>query len=237
MSARSPFDRGIIIPLGIGLISIIGIGLILMKVRSDSSKLAPPISPTATPFKYLFLATETLTPEFTTEANSKKRPATETQLPLDALSTKTVKTSETPRAAGSQEPTADPNKTETPTAIPPNLLTVGKYDDIDDRITYDGDWFGESVDFTFGETLFVSNSIGDSASLKFLGTQLELGYLEDPELGVATVTIDETEYTVDQASGAEWLSPILPFGEHSVTILHTDGEVIILDYVTVVGAP
>jgi hypothetical protein len=235
MENKPTLDRGIIIPIGIGILSILGIVLIGMMVYFEQPSETGSVSPIVTPFKYLFLGTETPTPEPDAETAGRKEILTEVILPPGSPDPSTPQPDSTQIGTGVSSTGAPPVETSTPTAVSGSIFTEGEYDDIDDRITYEGDWVNEFVDFAYGETLFVSTSVGDRATFTFLGIQLLIGYLEDPELGVAIVSIDGLEYPFNQSTGSEWISPDLQFGEHNVIITHDDGDVIILDYILILG--
>lgn len=235
MEHKPTLDFGLIIPLGIGFLSLLGIGLMGAIVYFDQPPETVPVSRTATSFKYLYLGTETPTPEPDAETASRKEIVTEEILPPGSPDPSTAQPDSTQIGTGGSTTGTPPVETNTPSAATGSIFTEGEYDDIDDRITYDGDWVNEFVDFAYGETLFVSTTVGDSASFTFLGIQVMIGYLEDPELGVATVSIDGLEYPFNQSTGSEWISPPLQYGEHNVVITHDDGDVIILDYILILG--
>lgn len=236
MSEQRPLDRGIFIPIGIGILSITGIILILLTVYLDQSKASAVSSPSPTPFKYLLLATETLTPELV-----------EADIPENTPSEEEEASSATPPAAPDFSVTlantdalatnASPGVTSTLSINDASVFTEGMYDDIDERIAYTGSWINEIVESAYGETMFISTTTGDTAAFTFIGTQLQIGYLADPTFGTAIVSIDGVEYSLDQSSGSKWLSPELPFGEYPVILTHENGELIVLDYINIIGSP
>ncbi len=229
-------DRGILIPLGVGILSIAGIGLLLLIVRFDTPEAASSGEPTNTLFKYLFLATETYTPDPTAQTASKKGIETETISFPNETTTAASESANEQSGTPTITTSIAPNATSAPT-VDINVFLVGKYDDIDDRIIYEGDWVNEIVEIAYNETLFISTKIGNKAGFRFTGQQFQIGYLEDPELGTAIVLIDNDEYSLDQSSNSGWLSPELPYGEHFVLITHESGEIIILDYITILASP
>jgi hypothetical protein len=233
MAPRKFLDRDFIIPIGVTGLSIVGFGLVFFIFQIQESQAELPPEATDTPFKYLFLGTVTSTPTFnlTEQATGNETPAPERKV---SSSPSSITTEARTNQPGSELTiTASLAFIGTPT-LNPAIFPAGKFDDIDDRIIYDGDWVSEIVDTAYGETLFISTVVGDTAGFTFTGTQFTIGYLEDPGLGIVTLIIDGTEYTLDQSSGFEWVSPALPPGEHTVSMIHETGEIIILDYLIIV---
>lgn len=232
MTPRKFLDRDFLIPIGVTGLSIIGFAFVFFLFRMQESRREVPPEATDTPFKYLFLGTVTSTPtlNLTKQVTVNETPTLE----RNASSSPAFSTAE----AGTNQPGSELTMTATLAVIGtptlnPAIFPAGKFDDIDDRILYDGDWVSEIVDTAYGETLFISTLVGDTAGFTFTGTQFTIGYLEDPGLGIVTIIIDGTEYTLDQSNGFEWVSPELPPGEHTVTMIHETGEIIILDYLII----
>jgi hypothetical protein len=139
MQPRPSLDRSLLIPIAVGVVSILG--LVWIFLTSDLSEAIIP--PTAVPTEIL-LATGTpgtdlpLTPSteeefpFTTGTSPASYPgpllATETRPATRVPPTNTMVT-ETPPA-----PSA------TPTPTPDQLLPVGKHDDTEPKIDYDRYW-------------------------------------------------------------------------------------------------
>lgn len=230
MKSWTNIAREFLVPIGIGVLSVAGIVLIALIVFFDKPQASSVADPTATPFKYLFLATETHTPEpkmkiLTPTASTNNEPS-------NIASTAFAMT---PSDESSPEANDAPTAT-TPPAIDLNSVFIeGKYDDIDERVAYEGDWVNEIVETAYGESLFISSLTGDTAMFKFVGSQFHIGYLEDPGLGTINVSVDGVEYTLDQSTGVEWISPELPIGEHSVILTHESGDLIILDFIIIVA--
>src|SRR4026209_1250180 len=139
MDNQPSFDRGLVIPALIGVLSVIGIFSVLLINRYVTSRAIVPMTATVTPFKYIFLGTE---PSISTEA-----------LPEESAIAPTL--DEPP--APTEEPVilvtpADPNTTNTafptpiiignitpsPTSASAPPLNAGTYDDIDFRLVYSG---------------------------------------------------------------------------------------------------
>src|SRR5215210_3308046 len=160
---KQPFlDRSILIPIGIGLFSILGIGIIFLIVYIDKQQTGAPTDATVTPFKYLLLATETGMPD----------PALETPTPIEAFLEETFTEepeeptnsllTDTPRvnfstpevvtAVATAEASALPSETSesvpaSPTITPTSVAGLSvkeRYDNVDSRLDYDGDWSNET---------------------------------------------------------------------------------------------
>ncbi len=237
----SPY-RGLFPPLFISIISIAGIGLIVWIVTLDGSKASAPQAPTGTPFKFIFLATET---DVATQ-KAKKIPATSFLTPtnsekeMDANTQIAASTSPTPIIGNPTGTQTTPQATRTPSTVlnEKNALPAGKYDDADERILYVGDWSSEDlIPDAFEETISYSTTIGSTASFSFKGQQLQIGYLGESDLGVLIISINENEFTLDQSNGAEWSSPILPYAVYGVVLTHQDGDQVFFDYITILGSP
>ncbi|HAV78689.1 MAG TPA: hypothetical protein DCX53_15175 [Anaerolineae bacterium] len=121
------------------------------------------------------------------------------------------------------------------TTLDETTILAGKYDDTDARLDYTGDWVSELfVSGAFKETLYISPEIGDSMTFTFFGKQLILGYKSDTGFGTLTIKIDNSEYSLNQLTGSEWVSVQLSQGVHSVTVLHKDGDFVSIDYINII---
>lgn len=236
MDGNVRIDRDILIAVSIGAISVIGICLVLLIGLRPQPTPAAASEPTVTPFKYLLVATETHTaePEFATEA-----PVVPLDDQGDNPTTIITQSLATPGIGTPSETSVATDGTAsagTQVVDEGQMLTVGKYDDTDMRITYYGDWTTEFfVDGAFEESLYVSTLAGNTVTFSFMGRQLVLGYLgsSDFELGMVTVAIDGSPHQMDQSSGDNWTSPQLIFDEHFVVLTHQTGDVIYLDYIEI----
>ena len=230
MQPRSSFDRTILIPIAIGVVSILGIGwLCLTSVLGQSL-----IPATATPSPSISLATGTPTssrsptptrdetPPTATETEPVAYPGPETEI---LLSTSTLVTESLPT----------PSATPTPDRIQP--LAAGRYDDMDPNIAYDRHWTvlkNTSTANAYKGTLHVSAGIGAEASFRFTGGRFRLGYQRGMSFGTVTVLIDDQPYSFhEQDFGLVWHSPQLSPGDHFVRIIHESGESINLDYIEI----
>ncbi len=233
---------GLLPPILISIFSIAGIALILLISYFNKPKTVVSPTSTATPFKFLFLATET---EFVAQ-NAKIISTDSLTTPTDSESS-TTPISQSATTAASTPVTENSNATQitilatnTSPVTPDDksALPAGKYDDTDQRFIYAGDWSSESlISGAFQETISYSTTAGSTVSFTFAGKQIKIGYLGESDLGILLITINENEYTLDQSTGAEWSSPALPYGVYAVVLTHEDGDQILFDYLNVIGSP
>jgi hypothetical protein len=230
MQPRPAFDRTLLIPIAIGVVSILGIGWILLTSDLGESLLPP----TAIPSSTSFLDAATLTPsppetptrEETPPPATGTRPAAYPGPPAETLPSTSTPVTESP-------PT--PSATHTPDQIQP--LPVGKYDDTNPNIAYGRYWTALKNPGTanaYQGTLHASNGIGNEASFRFTGTRFRLGYQRGKTFGTVTVIVDGQSYSFhEQAFDLVWHSPQLSPGNHFVRIIHESGESINLDYIEI----
>lgn len=235
MQPRPPFDRALLIPVAVGVVSILGIVWILS--RSDLREiLTPPTAvPTAIPFDVSSLETEILSfyPSATPTRDETPPTATGTSpvvspgAPAETLPSTSILVTES-RPAPSATPTQD--------QVQP--LPAGKYDDTDPNIVYDRYWAALKNPGTANEykgTLHISVGIGNEASFRFTGQQFYIGYQRGRNFGTVTVMIDDQPYSFhEQAFDRIWRSPQLSPGTHFVRVIHESGESINLDYIEIV---
>ena len=240
MQPRPPFDRTLLIPIAIGVVSILGIGWIFSTSDLRETFSPPTAVPTALPFDVGPLETEaaSLFPSATPtrEETPPSATATETEPvaypgPLDEKlpSGSTLVTESRPA----------PSATPTPARIQP-LAAGRRYDDTDPNIAYDRGWTALKNPSTVNEykgTIHASNGIGNEASFRFTGEGFILGYKRGKSFGTVTVLIDGIDsqpYSFhEQAFDLVWRSPELSPGDHFVRIIHESGESINLDYVEI----
>ncbi len=239
MENRTSTVRGLLPPILIGFISIAGICLISLILYFNKPSSDTQQDPTVTPFKFLLLATET---EIAATETQNKPAGSPTPVNLlKGIGTKS------PTALNSTLTVGQPTNTQiTPQATRTAVITfddgttfaAGKYDDFDERFIYDGDWSGEfQISGAYEETIAYSTTVGSTISFNFAGSQLQIGYLGETDLGTLQISINGTKYTLDQSEGAEWSSPTLPFATYVVVLTHQDGEQVFFDYITVIGSP
>jgi len=234
MDNQPSIVRGLLIPILIGLISMIGIGLLFSLDYLNRSRAPVPLERTATPFKYLLLATETGTVNPELEALPSEEIFSEEIFPTDVIFPDPLATVpsgiRTPTTVGSQNPTVIPTVGE---IVP---MVAGKYDDADVSIEYFGEWTVQTnISTAYQGTLHVSNIIGNDMAFTFEGRQVQLGYQSVSGLGTLVITIDDEQYVLAQGAGSSWISPQLTSGLHFMIIIHESGDSINLDYITITG--
>ena len=233
MDNKPALDRSFFIPIFIGFISVVGICLVLFAARLDASRGTVPTSETATPLKYQYLATE---PGIALPTDAPPGTATATEIPTLVI------IDLPPTLFPTDVPTlvVVPNVTRAPVTASPTALVLGvKYDDADFKFNYTGNWIGQSgVGDVYQNTLHVSNTIGDSVQLSFVGQKIRIVYQAGPSLGTIAIKLDGVDFTLDQFAqatlGSEWESPVLTLSSHSVTITHIAGGSINLDSIAVI---
>ena len=237
MQPRSPFDRTLLIPIAIGVVSILGIGWIFLTNDLRAIFKPPTALPTAMPFDVSPLETEaaSLFPSATPIQDETPHTASGTgpvAYPGPAAarlaSTSTLITESPPR----------PFVTPTPDRIQP-LPAGRRYDDTDPNIVYGTYWTALKNTGTanaYKGTIHASNSVGGEASFRFTGEEIRLGYQRGKNFGTVTVLIDDQPYSVDeQAYDLVWRSPRLSPGDHFVRIIHESGESVNLDYIDILN--
>jgi hypothetical protein len=237
MQPRPPFNRELLIPIALGVVSILGVGWIFLTNFRSESPIPATVEPTAIPFGFSSLEAGILTPSpstsptlegtlpiaIGTNPDAYPNPPTETLPPVSTMTTEsppTVSATHTPDQA--------------------QLLQAGKkYDDMDPKITYDRYWIilkNPGTKNAYKGALHFSTSIGNEASFHFTGQGFYLGYQRGKNFGIVTVIIDDQPYSFhEQAFDLFWRSPQLAPGTHFVRIIHESGESINLDYIEVLG--
>ena len=230
MQPRPAFDRELLIPIAIGVVSILGIGWILLTSVLGKSRIPPTAIPTS--FSPMKAGTLTSSPSPTPTRDETPPTTTVTRpdsypgpLPETLPSTSTLVTESPPT----------PSATPTPDRI--QSLPVGRYDDMDPNIAYDSDWTvlkNPGTANAYKGTLHTSADSGNEASFRFTGEGFLLGYQRGRNFGIVTVLIDGQSYSFhEQAPELVWRSPSLSPGDHFVRIIHESGESINLDYVEI----
>ena len=170
MQPRPPFDRTLLIPIAIGVVSILGIGWIFLTSDLRETFIPPTAVPTAIPFDVSPLETEaasffpsaTPTQDETLPTATGTGPVAYPGPPDETLPSTGTLITESP-------PT--PSATPTPDRIQP-LPAGRRYDDTDPNIAYDRFWTALKNSSTVNEykgTIHASNSIGSEASFRFTG--------------------------------------------------------------------
>ncbi|MBV6449908.1 MAG: hypothetical protein MHPDNHAH_00621 [Anaerolineales bacterium] len=223
----------------VGIPSLIGICLIGLITYRDGQQAISTAIPTHTPFKYLFLATEILTPQVTSETSLATRGHSETPSTLTTPEPEdaTLEITQTVTAgtlSGSNMPSTNSN----PTTSPAALIVLERYDDTDERLEYDGDWTGGiDIQGAFEGTLVTSATVTSDVIFTFEGQQIVIGYLGGSGLGALFISIDDSEFHLNQSTGNPWLSPRFDAGEHFVILYHESGSSVNLDYIDILGTP
>ena len=241
MNKRPLHDRSVIIPIGISVFSIVGILIIWFTVYLDKPQVVVPADPTATAFKFLFLASETPTPDPALETAPPEGTFPEEPTGPIPINTPREGFSAFPTEASAQtNPSVNntlPGSTTTHADSSAVLNVIDTFDDADPRLQYDGDWVSQTnVGNASQGTLFVSNTIGNDVTFLFFGQQIIIGYLGEPGLGFISISIDDDEFEVDQSGGNEWTSSQFIDEEHFVIIVHESGNSVNLDYINILGS-
>jgi len=230
MDKQPSFDRALIIPILIGGLSVVGIIVVLLVARSLNAPAEIAVTPSATPFQYIYLGTE---PAITTPfVEGSELPPTAEELDATPVRrTPTGRPAATPiilaTATNGGQLTNTPAPTSTSASGPP--LNPGTYEDLDSHLIYAGAWNQTGT----GDTLHVSSVPGSTISFRFIGRELRIFYDGGSTLGRMTVTIDNQSATLDQSAGNEWVSATFPNGTHTVLITHASGGAVNLDYVII----
>lgn len=252
MDSRPIRNHPFIPPLLIGLFSLFGLCTILALAFFPEQNAEIDPTRTLTPFKYQFLATETLTAAATSETTEPAQTSETAELrvlPSEASTVSTVTmtnttnqgieptprlvTTEQNRSATAPAFTATPTMTLQPVFGNSEPLPIGKFDDRDPRFTYIGVWNREDNSYAYQETVLISEQVGDYVAFRFNGLQLMIGYQSTDDAGEFTVNVDGLEETMSQLAGSIWFSDYLEAGTHSVIITHTGPGPVNLDFVEV----
>lgn len=229
------FNRDLIIPIIIGGISVIGIIVALLIGRSLSSPPEVPMTPSATPFEFIFLGTE---PAITTPLVEGSEIAT---LPEDPFGPNPVTSPSAPTPNRTNTVTAVVLRTNTPGggALPTATLSTAAasdtYDDTNSRFAYTGNWVSQTnVSGAYQGTLHVSNTIGDTVTFSFTGDEIHLFYQAGLSLGNIVITIDGAgpppfSQAQNETQIKEWVYELDTAGTHSIVIQHFSGGSVNID--------
>jgi hypothetical protein len=231
MENKPSFDIGILAPVALAVLSVLGMAVVFFVNRSNVMRPVE-VSDTATPFRYLYMGTEpglstqtpepTATPIFLEPAPTVEPLFTPPEPPqiLTSVSTKPAL------------PTQPAVRTPTPTA------SERVFDDTYFEILYDGEWTGQSnVTGAYQNTLHISFETENYALFSFVGQQIIVTFQSGPSLGSILISLDGLEFEVSQ-SGPEtqlvdWRSPVLVLGTHEIVIEHLSGGSVNLDSITI----
>lgn len=252
MNDQPSFDRGLMIPIGVGIFSLVGLCILLVLGRVTALRGNVEEIPTATSFQYQMIGTEPVlvtstVVELVTEIPSDAEAPTfdgETGFPTfnppvllspNATSARTT----IPLQTNTAVTTATGIPSRTPTSASAAPFNPGTYDDTDSRFTYNGNW--QTVSGADLETtLHVSNRIGNTVVFRFIGTEIHVFFQAGQSLGGISLLLDTTNYTIDQSNGSgryEWVLPSVVNGTHTVTITHQSGGSVNLNYIIIPSPP
>jgi hypothetical protein len=246
MENKPSVDPGILAPVALGLLSIVGIALVFFLGRANASRPAGEMTATETPFRYVYLGTEpglsTLTPEPTptpifieppanTAAPDPGEPSFDTPPPdFPPLVTST--------SSNPAFPTQPAVRTSTPTASETIPAVLSKFDDTYYEILYEGEWTSQTnVTGAYQNTLHISFTLENYAYFTFVGQQIIVTFQAGPSLGTILIDLDGIEFEVSQSSAqtqlVDWRSPVLVMGTHEIIIEHLSGGSVNLDSITI----
>ncbi len=250
MDQKPILDRGILIPIIVGVFSLCGICAVLGMMRLNS-KPAVVIDQTSTPFQYLFIGTEPILSTGTAEEfNGDESTTTTPDLSLPTSPATLVilpSMTDSPSSPPQTLPAATNTRasTATPTSASTAPLGAGTYDDTHNRLIYSGDWeIQNSVAGANLNTLHVSsvlNTPRNSMSLQFIGQEIRVFYQRGPSLGTISLNIDNKVYEGPENNTStdifEWIIPQVPAGTHTVTITHISGGSVNIDKIIIPEIP
>jgi hypothetical protein len=251
MDNQPAIDRSLLIPLLLGGFSIVGIIVVLLIGRARNSPAEVPVTPSATPFQFLFLGTE---PAISTPLLEESEiPLTEEPIEEPGVEPPSFATPTRPGVATPivlsppgtvSYPSGGTQATSTPvrlaTATPGTPAAANTYDDTDSRLTYTGSWVTQTnVNGAYQNTLHVSNSNGNSLSFNFVGQEIQLYFQSGASLGAIDILFDNETLPItvnqSQTSGV-WTYMLDTGGTHTITIRHASGGAVNIDRL-VIPAP
>lgn len=240
MNNQSSFDRALLIPIGVGVFSLIGICVILIAGRITNLRGSVEEVPTATSFQYALIGTEPLVLTVTDAGPVEELPTFTPRATPILLATRTATQFVPIVTLATVAPTTTPSRTPTTASAAP--FGAGTYDDLDQRFVYNGEWIRQSaVTGAFQNTLHISDSLGSAIFFRFIGQELRVFFQAGPSLGVIRLNLDGTNYEMNQSSPStqvfEWVLPGVSNGTHIVTITHLSGGSVNLDYIIVPEVP
>ena len=252
MDNQPSFDRGLVIPALIGILSVIGIFSVLLINRYITSQAVVPMTATVTPFKYIYLGTEPaisteVLPEESASAPTENEPSVPTTegpvILVTPTNPNTPATATTPNSGNTVVPTTIiiGNITPSPTSASAPPLNSGTYDDIDFRLIYNGNWSNQTnVSGAYQGTLHISTTLttpGNSVTFRFIGQEVRILYQSGASLGVARILLDTTQTLLNQSATSNELVLTAPTsGTHTVIITHLSGGAVNLDSVIIPSA-
>lgn len=259
MNDKPSFDRGLLIPAGVAVFSLIGLCILLAAGRITALRGTVQDVPTATVFKYSLIGTEPAIVTVTAEQNLTEAPIATEPNPFDTPTALSFPTSAFPtpdiltpaytstsstivvQGTSTSTPTSSVPPSRTPTSASTAPFGAGTYDDLDNRLVYNGSWTMQTLSGAYQNTLHVSGTLGDAVAFRFIGQELRIFFQAGPSLGVIRLTLDGSFYDMNQANSTtqtyEWVLPGVTNGTHSVSISHLSGGSVNLDYIIVPEVP
>jgi len=234
MDDKPTFNRELILPILLGVLSVVGIGLVFVFGHLSNERQVLPVPGTETPYRFVYLGTEPGLSTLTPEATDTPLP-TATELSLEPVTFAPL-TNTAVILSTNQTPLPSPTYTYTPS---PTLASVlSKIDDTYFELLYSGDWDSQSnVSDTYQNTLHISFTVGDYVSFTFVGEQVIVSFQSGPSLGTIEINLDGLLFDVDQSSSntelVNWTSSILIRGTHTLQITHLSGGSVNLDSITI----
>jgi hypothetical protein len=238
MNHQRAIDRELLIPILIGGFSVVGIIAVLLVGRSLNAPAEIAVTPSATPFQYVYLGTEPAITTLVVEG-SELPPTEET---IDEFVTPTRPSIATPIILTPPNGTRTSTPSRQPTVTRTNTPSAANtYDDTDTRLDYTESpgWVSQTgVNGAYQGTLHISNTVGNSVTFQFSGQEIHLFYDAGPSLGSVTIYIDNDTLgiTINQALGGEWIHTLDTAGSHKIVITHTSGGSVNIDRL-VIPAP
>ncbi len=244
MDNQPSFDRSLLIPVGVGVFSLLGLCILLITGRLNTTRAVVEELPTATAFQYTFIGTEpavlTVTPMDQEDEPPTAAPEIPTAAPLQPTLPCETNTSAPIITLPPLVDTLTPSRTPTSASTAP--FGPGTYDDTDSRFTYTGDWDRQtSVAGAYQNTLHVSGTLQNSFTFRFIGNELRIFFQAGSSLGTIRVTLDNNTYDMSEAGSSteifEWVLTTTSTGTHTVTITHLSGGSVNFDSIIVPVVP
>ena len=253
MDNKPAIDRDLLIPIVIGGLSVVGIVVVLLIGRAMNAPAEVPMTPSATPFQYVYLGTEPAisnssiegsvlppTDGFPDEFPINPTPAFATPTPPSASTPLILPTLGASATSGSGVVVRTNTPRPSSTSTSSTAVVANTYDDTDTRLEYSTGWVSQTgVSGAYQNTLHVSDTIGNSIAFTFTGQEIQLFYQAGSSLGTLTITFDTETLAipVNQAqSNGVWVYLLETGGAHTITIRHTSGGSVNIDKL-VIPAP
>ena len=252
MENQPSFDRSLLVPIGVGIFSLLGLCVILIGGRLNSARATVEAVPSATPFQYAFIGTEPAISTVTMETPGTAETLDEQEFPTETPLFLESPAYPPPSTAGNQSTNTAPSVITLPPLVTPNTPSrtptsafaapfgAGTFDDTDSRFVYGGDW-KTIAGSNYQSTLHVSDTLGNTNRFLFIGNELRVFFQAGPSLGTIRLTLDTTSYVMSEASSTtqnyEWVLTASTIGTHTVVISHESGGSVNFNYIIVPEVP